>query len=291
MVKSMTGYGVWNGKIGPKRISIETKSVNHKFCEVNLRIFPRYSSLEGPIVEFAKSYFNRGRVDIFIRDQSGIEGHAPAKIDTDRLKEYHQKLKRVAKNLNLDSKINLDTLLSLPQVVVPEEEEDLEKFWRKLRVGIKSAFDSLEKMRNKEGKSIGIFLEKQIRVMLKEIKSIEILVPKNVKIHQGNLEERIRKLASSVEFDEQRLAQEIAYFVDRTDISEELQRLKQHIKHFGEVLKEKVPLGRKLDFLLQEMNREVNTLSSKAQNATISGHVVECKHALEKMREQVQNVE
>ena len=291
MIKSMTGYGIAQGKVGDRRVVVETKSVNHKFCEVNLRLSPRISFLEGKISEAAKAYFSRGRIDILVKEEPGAVRDAPARVDLIKLKAYHQILKQAAKSLKIGEEVGLDVLLTVPEVVVTDEEEDLEKLWKQLETLLKKSFAALEKMREREGEGILTFLESEIGILNREVKSVVGLVPENVEHHRRQLKERIAKLAQGVELDPQRLAQEVAYFVDRTDISEELQRLQQHFGHFHEILKESGPQGRKLDFLLQEMNREANTLSAKAQNAEISQRVVNCKHSLEKIREQVQNVE
>ena len=291
MIKSMTGYGIAQGKVGDRRVVVETKSVNHKFCEVNLRLSPRFSFLEGKISEAAKIYFSRGRIDILVKEEPGAVREAPARVDLAKLKAYHKTLKEAAKSLKIGEDVSLNVLLTLPDVVITDEEEDLEKIWKQLDVLLKKSFIALEKMREREGEGILRFLKSEIGVLDREVKAVVGRVPENVEHHQRQLKERIAKLAQGVELDPQRLAQEVAYFVDRTDISEELQRLQQHFGHFHEILKESGPLGRKLDFLLQEMNREANTLSAKAQSADISQRVVNCKHSLEKIREQVQNVE
>jgi TIGR00255 family protein len=291
MLKSMTGYGVVQGKLGSRRVAIETKSVNHKFCEINLRLSPRYTFLEGKIAEFTKSRFNRGRIDVLIKEESPNAPKGPVKVDMERLKGFYQDLKKAAKVLKIPGEITLSSLLNLPQVLLTEEEEDLEAIWKELQPLLKASFVSLEKMRVREGQGISRFFTQHLAQFAKEIQAIEAWVPKNVELHRVQLLDRIQKLSTGVELDPQRLSQEVAYFVDRSDISEELQRLESHVAHFRELLGGREPVGRKLDFLVQEMNREVNTLSAKAQNAEISRRVVECKHLLEKMREQVQNVE
>lgn len=291
MLSSMTGYGVVQGKIGGKRTIVETKSVNHKFCEVNLRLSPRYAPLEGRIVEFTKTFFSRGRIDVLIRDENHHSDPGIAKVDVAKLKAYHQILQKAAKSLRLKDDIDLKTLIALPDVIVTQEEEDLEKTWNQLKPVLKTSFEALEKMRRKEGVSLDSFLKEQLSHLEKEVAWIQKRVPDQVEIHRKNLIERLGKITQGVEVEPQRLAQEIAYFVDRSDITEELHRLTHHTKHFIAVLKSSEAVGRKLDFLLQEMNREVNTLSAKAQSAEISQRVVECKHLIEKMREQVQNVE
>ncbi len=291
MIKSMTGYGIVQGKVGGRRVVIETKSVNHKFCEVNLRLSQRFSVLEGKIAEAAKSFFSRGRIDILVKEEAVQPGEGSVRIDVARLKDYHKGLKAAAQALKLPGDIRLETLLTLPEVLITEEPVDLESLWRQLESLLKKSFIALEKMRQKEGLAIAKFFRDELQSLSGEVRAVEKVVPDNVEHHRRQLNERVARLASGVELDPQRLAQEVAYFVDRTDISEELQRLKHHIAHFGEILDEQGPLGRKLDFLLQEMNREANTLSAKAQSAEISQKVVNCKHCLEKLREQVQNVE
>lgn len=291
MIKSMTGYGLVQGKVGDRRVVVETKSVNHKFCEVNLRLSQRFSVLEGKIAESAKSFFSRGRIDILIKEESVQPGESHVRIDLARLKNYQKELKSAAKVLKISDEVSLQTLLTLPDVLITEEPVDLESLWRQLESLLKKSFVALEKMREKEGLAIAKFFHDELKSLSSEVKAVEKVIPDNVEHHRKQLNERVAKLASGVELDAQRLAQEVAYFVDRTDISEELQRLKHHIVHFEEILSEQGPLGRKLDFLLQEMNREANTLSAKAQNAEVSQKVVNCKHCLEKLREQVQNVE
>jgi uncharacterized protein (TIGR00255 family) len=287
----MTGYGVVQGKIGSRRAVVETKSVNHKFCEVNLRLSPRYLPLEGRIVEFTKSYFSRGRIDVLIRDEPHPSDPGIAKIDVAKLKAYYQSIQKAARALKLKNSVDLNTLLSLPDVIATQEETDLEKTWGQLKPLLKTSFAALEKMRSKEGASLDKFFKEQLSILEGEIAWITKRVPDQIEHHRKNLLERIGKMTDGVEADPQRLAQEIAYFVDRSDISEELHRLSHHVKHFLNILQDSDVIGRKLDFLLQEMNREVNTLSAKAQSAEISEHVVECKHVVEKMREQAQNVE
>lgn len=290
MLQSMTGYGSAQGSIGPRRLVVETRSVNHKFCEVNLRLPPRYAVLEGRITDFTRQFFSRGRFDIFIKDYA-LEVETTVKINEAKLRAYDKALRKAAKALALKPDISLELLLSLPHVFVSEEEAGGEKYWRPLQAVLKASFISLEKMRQQEGQATATFLKKQLDGLSKEVKVIQGELVTSVEQHQKQLGERIQKLLAGVAVDAQKLAQEVAFYVDRTDVSEELQRLTHHIEHFYRLLAEKGPVGRKFDFLLQEMNRETNTLSAKAQNAQVSQRVVECKHLLEKMREQVQNIE
>lgn len=291
MLQSMTGYGSAKGKIDNRLVLIEVKSVNHKFCEISLRASQKYSVLDGRILELAKSFFSRGRIEISIKEYVQETGSSEAKIDLSKLRSYHRTLKKAARLLKINDDISMDTLIHLPNVLKIEEEEDVEKFWLRLSPLLKNSFVSLEKMRKKEGAATGRFLTSQLEKLKTETAWIKKQVVGNVDRHQKNLNDRLAKLLAVNQVDPQKLAQEVAFFADKTDVSEELQRLEQHGTHFSELLQSKEAVGRKFDFLLQEMNREVNTLSAKAQDAMISRHVVECKHLLEKMREQVQNVE
>ncbi|MDX1386556.1 MAG: YicC/YloC family endoribonuclease, partial [bacterium] len=229
MLKSMTGYGSAMGVVGSHRLSVEVKSVNHKYCEVNFRIASAYASLESRVVEMAKNHFKRGRIDVFVRGdyQNGLG--APLHLDVKKLKNFHGELIKASKALKISPNIDLNTLLAFPQMVMVEEEEDLNRFWKGLEALLKKAFSNLEKMRNREGKGISSFLMEQLKFLAKEVKWIEGKVPKTVQGHQEHLEDRIKKITQNLELDPIRLAQEVAYFVDRTDISEELQRLDDHI--------------------------------------------------------------
>jgi uncharacterized protein (TIGR00255 family) len=291
MPKSMTGFGQARGKIRGRRVSIELKSVNHKYCEVNLRIPSRYFILEPRVAELTKTYFQRGRIDIFVRDEGFSGSEAPVRIDRQKLKGFYRELKGAAKALGLQSPIDMNTLLGFPHMFLVEEEEDLEKYWAGLRPLLKSALESLDKMRLREGGGISSFFSQQLKLLDQEVQKIEKNIPQILTKHQDMLHERLGKLAVDIQLDPHRLAQEVAHFVDRTDVSEEVQRFTAHRQHFLQLIKSQQPIGRKLDFLLQEMMREVNTLSAKIQDAKISQRVVEIKHALERMREQVQNVE
>ncbi|HCU24795.1 MAG TPA: YicC family protein [Deltaproteobacteria bacterium] len=291
MIKSMTGYGFVQGRLGRRRVVAETKSVNHKFCEVNLRLAPSYLVFEGKIAELAKSFFSRGRIDILLKEESPAGRESASRIDFKKLREYYETLRKAAQKLKIPGELDINTLVTLPQVLVPEEEEDLDSLWEQVAAMLRKSFTALEKMRQREGAAIGRFFKDELKILAEAVDTVEVMVPKNVEYHRAQLQERIAKLAPGIELDPARLAQEIAYFADRTDISEELQRLKHHIGHFHELLQVSGPLGRKLDFLLQEMNREANTLSAKVQDSKISQRMVACKHSLEKLREQVQNVE
>lgn len=289
-MKSMTGYGMQEIEVKKGKITLEAKTVNHRFCEVNLRLPARLTSLEAPLAEFAKKFFSRGRVDLFVRDNAEAK-KKEVKIDEARLQEYLKLFQLLSQKIPSYAPPQLENFLNLPQVLSFEDEpEDLASTLSLLREGFRMLLEKVDQMRILEGKGIQKDLLNYLESIAMHVRKIEERRPQTVLELQARLKERIEKLAQS-SADEWRLAQEIAYFVDRSDFSEELQRLKSHLLHFRQVLEENEPIGRKLDFLLQEMNREVNTLGSKASDFEISKWIVDCKHELEKMKEQVQNVE
>lgn len=286
----MTGYGRGELRFGKRKIVFEVKTVNHRFCEVNLRLPSRFYPLEPDLTEFTKRSFSRGRVDIFVREV-GANGKGQVKVDEDVLERYLQILKKLSRQVKQTQLPHLETLLNLPQViVVEEEEEDLRVALVQFKKALHEVFVKVENMREKEGKGLEKDFSDRLDLLEDLTQRIEEKIPEMIREYQARLKDRIEKLVQQIP-DEWRLAQEVAYFVDRTDVSEEIQRLKSHLDHFREVLKEKGSVGRKLDFILQEMNREINTLGAKAQHSMVSKWVVDCKHELEKMREQVQNVE
>jgi len=289
-MKSMTGYGAAETTAGHKKLYVEVRTVNHRFCEVNFRLPSHLFSLETELLDFTKKCFQRGRIDIQVREKSeGVK--AKVRIDEAQLETYIKLHQKIAKKLKVKNAPQVEDLLTLPKVLVLEEEEaQLKDFVSPLKKALTQAFKNVDQMRLKEGREIQKTFQKHLSLLEAYVEKVQSQIPKMLEDYKLRLKERIEKL-SSQNLDEWRLSQEIAYYVDRTDVAEELQRLSSHLQHFSDVLKEEEPVGRKLDFLLQEMNREINTLGSKAQNSLVSQWVVCCKHELEKMREQVQNVE
>ncbi|MBF0493190.1 MAG: YicC family protein [Deltaproteobacteria bacterium] len=290
-MRSMTGYGTGDFEWKKKKIHLEVKTVNHRFCEVNLRIPPRYSILELELQDFSKKNFERGRIDIFIREQNASSVKKII-VDEDQLQRYLKMIQQLSKKYGLSKEVPAERFFSFPGVVSVEEEPETEisLLLPELKKNLEKVFQKVKKLREKEGEGIKKDFFNRLDFIEKNILAVEKQIPGVISLYKTRLQERIEKmLKNSVE--ESRLAQEVAYFVDRSDTSEEIQRLKSHISHFREVFKEKDAIGRKLDFILQEIHRELNTLGSKAQDSEISRWIVASKHELEKMREQVQNVE
>jgi uncharacterized protein (TIGR00255 family) len=294
MIKSMTGYGTATVQTETGRsYTVEVKSVNHRYCDVNVRLPAKLSFLEQDLKKLIKERFDRGRFDAYISlDEFGKETKQVS-FDKDLAAQYLEKLRELGTYLELESRIDLFSLTRMPEVLKIEQAElDQDEAKGRLAEITNEALEHLEQMRIHEGQ----ILEKDIVSHLEQIRSIVHSIGQNAKStpeqYKATLEERVKRLTEGViEIDEERLIQEIVLFCDKIDISEELTRLNGHIDHFLHLLNSQNVVGRKLDFLIQEMNREINTIGSKSNNADISQQVVEIKSILEKIREQVQNVE
>jgi uncharacterized protein (TIGR00255 family) len=294
MIKSMTGYGTATTQTESGRsYTVEIKSVNHRYCDVHVKLPGKLSFLEHDIKKLVKNRFHRGRFDLyFALDEFGQESKQIT-FDRELAEQYLQQLRDLGSYLAIESPIDILSLTRMPDVLKVEATE-LDQDEAKIEVEqiLHQALNHLEEMRIHEGQVLNddvVAHLEHIQELVTEIARQAVTTPLQYK---AALEERIKRLVdNSVEIPEERLVQEIALFVDRIDVSEELTRLDGHIAHFLHLLRIQDVVGRKLDFLIQEMNREINTIGSKSNNGDISKQVVEIKAILEKIREQVQNVE
>ncbi len=294
MIKSMTGYGTATLESEAGRsYRIEIKSVNHRHCDVHVKLPGKLSFLEHEMKKVIKARFERGRFDLYLSLDEFGEKVKMITFDKDLAATYLKMLQELGRALNLDTQVDLLSLTRLPDVLRVEQAElNEEEIKAEIEQALQHALEHLEQMRIHEGE----ILEKDVVTHLENIRAFVEAIARNAEktpVHYKEvLEERIKRLTENVvEIDEERLSQEVAIFADRIDISEEVTRLNGHIEHFLHLLKEPHAVGRKLDFLVQEMNREINTIGSKSNNADISKQVVEIKAVLEKIREQIQNVE
>lgn len=292
MVKSMTGFGRSQIIDQGYQVSCEVRSVNHRFLDINLRLSRRYNILEERIKEEIKKSVNRGRLDVSINIEKIDESTRNIKVDKDLAIAYHNYLKELAENLNISPEIKVIDIFRLPEVfTLEDQEEDLELTWDVLRKSLILAMDSLVEMRSKEGKNLAEDIVSRNNLTLSMVNRIEVRSPEVAKEHHEKLNRRIADLVTQEMVDEQRIIQEAAIFADKSNITEEIVRLKSHIKHLDEVLEDGESIGRKCDFLVQEMFREINTIASKANDLEIGRIVVDAKSELEKIREQLQNIE
>ena len=292
MIKSMTGYGNAKERTPGGFASVEIKSINHRFLEVSCRLPGDLSSYEDKIQGLIKKKIIRGKL-YFNLIEEGIINHVGAlSVDMELAKKYYNKLKKVKKTFNLDKDINLKDIVSFPGIVSYKiSEKDILKIWPMLEKIINKALDKLIKTREREGRYLKQDLNKRLKIIAKSLKIIDSKSFKNVKAYKRKLEKKIKEISGISAPSNERLEIEVALFAKNSDISEEITRLLGHLDHFAKVIKKAKEIGKTLDFLAQEMHREANTIGAKSNDATISSNVIEMKSAIEKIREQVKNIE
>lgn len=290
----MTGHGRGECVRDGYRIAVELSSINRKQLELSINLPRELDSLEGKVREAVNRKLSRGRLTARVSLETADDNSAgQVQLNKELARAYADEFRTLAEDLDLADNVTLDTLLRAPGVVQSNGAAlDADAFWPALDKALKGALKDLVEMRQAEGTNLATDLSKRIKSIAKAITRIEKQSPKVVERYRKNLADRIAELCNeSLELDADRLAREVAYFADRCDISEEITRLKSHFEQFDGFVKATKPVGRTLDFLSQEMNREINTIGSKANDSTISKEVVTVKAELEKFREQVQNVE
>jgi uncharacterized protein (TIGR00255 family) len=288
----MTGFGRADVNLSGYQIVCEIKGVNHRFLDLNVRMSRRYSTLEDRIREKVKQYIVRGRVDIFLNIGRTADSERNIKVDKELAMIYHESLKELAINLQIPSNISIMDVAQLPEVIsLEDQEEDLELLWQALATALDEALTSLTLMRKREGQALVTDILERNGVIREAMSKIEERSPLVVQDHAERMKKRLAEMLGEVGVDESRLAQEIAIFADRASITEEIIRMNSHCHQLEKLLQAQESVGRKCDFLIQEMFREVNTIASKANDLEIGKMVVELKAELEKIREQVQNIE
>ncbi|HBQ27107.1 MAG TPA: YicC family protein [Syntrophomonas sp.] len=292
MVKSMTGFGRGQTNDCGYSVNCEIKGVNHRYFDPFIRISRRYSLLEDRIKEELRKYISRGRLEININIEKTGESKRNIKVDKDLAIAYYNYLKELAEKLNISQEIHIIDVFRLPEVFsLQDEEEDLEIVWTVLKQSLDLAMESLVDMRVKEGFNLAEDIQSRNRVILKMVEQLETRSPQVSLEHGERLRTRISEFMEQDFVDQQRLLQEIAIFAEKSNITEEIVRLKSHSMHLEELMQSEDAVGRKSDFLVQEMFREINTIASKANDLEMNRIVVEVKAELEKIREQLQNIE
>lgn len=293
MLVSMTGFGRGEGSDGMRRYVCEVRSVNHRFKDIGLKMPKDLYPLEERIRGLIDSRVSRGRIDVYISYEYVAPRPRRIQVDEGLASSYFDSIRSLATALGVPPDVSVSVLLSLPEVVrIEEQPEDLEKIWEGLEGVLGEAFDGLAHMRTVEGAKLQDDLLKRLDKIGQLVDGIELRAPGVVEDYRARLSQRVQELLGGVNVDPDRLAMEVAIFADRSDISEELVRLRSHLSQMRQaIMADDAPVGRKIEFLLQEIQREVNTIGSKANDAGIAGAVVEIKSEVEKVREQVQNVE
>ena len=292
MIRSMTGFGTAEVELGGQRLSAQVQSVNHRFAEVSVRVPRSLAPFENPLRQLLAQLLTRGKITFVAVWDGGEDPARRAHIDTERAREYLVQLRTLRDELGLDEEIDLATLLSLPDVVGTAGPADSdEQTWEAVEKLARVAAADLLSMRAREGDALKKEFLLRLHLVEKHLARVEARAPLRPVEAKEKLEARLRPLLGDLPVDPTRLAQEIAFLAERLDCTEECVRLRAHIGQYRALLDDPEPAGRKLNFLLQEMNREVNTMGSKANDAELAAFVIELKDELEKLREQVQNVE
>lgn len=292
MIRSMTGYGRAEGASKGRSFVVELRSVNHRYCDVVVRL-PKYlASLEDSFKKKVQGRFTRGHIEISVSFTGTSAVPKRFKLDLESAEAYYRTLKKLKEALQLSGEIDLSLLTNFKEMItIDEPTEDIERLARFLDKVVDRALSSLEKMRQQEGRALAKELSGRLQGFTKMLVLVKAREKEVVDAYHQRVQTRASELSRGLNIDPARLAQEVALFADRSDISEETARLKTHLEQFHKMLQKEEAVGRSLDFLLQEMNREVNTIGSKANDVEISLQVVAMKSELEKIREQVQNIE
>ena len=293
MIKSMTSFGRAQGEEGKGYLfSIEMKSVNNRYLDLNIRMPKFMILLEEEIRKIINTRLNRGKVDVFINYKSYEKASAMPKLNLEVAKGYYNCLNELQKEFNIENDITVSKLANFPEVLTLEEkEENLDEVLKEIKPLIEVSLDKMLEMRIREGEKLKEDILIKLNDIEEKVKTIEGFADDLPKTYKQRLEERLSELTKGLNVDEERIAVEVAIFADKVAIDEEVIRLKSHIGQMRKTLNLEEPVGRKLDFIVQEMNRETNTIGSKANDINITNIVIDIKNLIEKIREQVQNIE
>ena len=292
MIKSMTGFGRCEVQKDARKFTVELKGVNHRYLDVNIRMPKKLNFFETAIRTLLKSYATRGKVDIFITYEDASQNQLSVKYNEVLAAEYLKYLNQMAEEFGLENDIRVSTLSRYPEVFTMEEQtEDEEELWNGLKEALEGAFTQFVETRTTEGENLKKDILEKLGNLEELVGYIEERSPQIVKEYREKLEEKTRELLADTQIEEGRIAAEVILFADKICTDEEVVRLKSHISHMRNTLEEKEGIGRKLDFIAQEINREANTILSKANDIEVSDCAISLKTEIEKVREQIQNIE
>lgn len=292
MIKSMTGFGRCEIAENNRKFTVEMKSVNHRYLDVSIKMPKKFNFFEAAIRGELKDYISRGKVDIFITYEDFSEDNSSVRYNKDVAAEYLKYLRQMAEDFQLDDDIRVSTLSKYPEVFTMEENNDNEEeLWKELQRAVRGAAEMFVQSRITEGERLRDDLVEKLDGMLSLVDFITERSPQVVAEYRQRLEDKVRELLGDNTVDESRLLTEVTIFADKACVDEELVRLRSHIETTKATLIEGGIVGRKLDFIAQEMNREANTTLSKSNDLEISNCAIELKTEIEKVREQIQNIE
>ena len=289
---SMTGYGKGVSKRDGKTITIEIKTVNHRFLDCNIKLPRNFLFVEDRVKKAVSSALSRGHVDLYLTYEQSSADEGAYTVDLDLASNYLAAVKKLADNTGLENDVTLSTLLRVGDIVARQQDVDDEDLLAEMTLeATNAALDNLKAMREREGRSQKADISSKLDAIQASLASIKEFAPKVVEDYRAALETRISEVVGASLVDRQRLATEVALFADHCAIDEEITRLSTHISNMRALLEASEPVGRKMDFLVQEFNREANTIGSKANDMRITAQVLAIKNEIEKMREQAANIE
>lgn len=292
MIKSMTGFGRAEVTEGDRKFTVEIKSVNHRYLDVNIKMPKKLNFFESSIRNLLKEYIQRGKVDLFINYEDYSEKNICVKYNKEIAEEYMNYFGQMAEQFQLKNDIQVSALARFPEVFSMEEMTvDEQQLWHLLEKALRKATEGFVAARIQEGEALLHDLIDKLDGMISHVDYIEQRSPQIVEEYRSRLEDKVRELLANVQMDENRILTEVTIFADKICVDEETVRLRSHIESTRQTLLEGGGIGRKLDFIAQEMNREANTILSKTNNLDVSNHAIELKTEIEKVREQIQNIE
>lgn len=292
MIKSMTGFGRCEIADKERKITVEMKAVNHRYLDVNIKMPKKLNFFESSIRTLLKEYIQRGKVDIFITYEDYTENNVILKYNQELAAEYVKYIRQMAEDFSLNNDLQACTLSRYPEVLTMEEQTvDEDALWATLEKAIRGAAEQFVETRIKEGNNLRDDLMQKLDGMIQHVDEIEKRSPEIIAEYRQKLQDKVNELLNDTQIEESRLATEVTLFADKICTDEETVRLKSHILATKETLSQGGSIGRKLDFIAQEMNREANTILSKANDLTVSDIAINLKTDIEKVREQIQNIE
>ena len=292
MIKSMTGFGRSEIVKGNRKISVEIKSVNHRYLEAGIKMPKKLNVFESRMRDLLKKYATRGKIDIFINYEDASESQVNLKFNQNIADEYMAIFNNMSEKYNLKNDMTVGGLARFPEVITMDEvQEDEEELWHFIEEAMKAALEQFVNTRILEGENLKKDLLGKLDHMEELVAFVEKRSPEIMKEYRSKLESKVKELLGDTTIDESRIATEVIIYADKICVDEETVRLRSHIEHARKCLNEEGGIGRKMDFIAQEMNREANTTLSKANDIEISNAAIDLKTEIEKVREQIQNIE
>ncbi len=292
MIKSMTGFGRAESVTTERKIVIEMKSVNHRYCDMNIKMPKKLNFFESAIRNHLKKYIGRGKIDIFISYEDYTENNLCVKYNQEIAAEYVKYIQQMAEDFSLKSDLSAGALSRYPEVLTLEEQsENEDELWKEIEVILDEAATKFVESRTKEGEALKSDLIEKLDGMIEMVDYIENVSPSLIESYRERLETKVGELLENSAIDENWIAAEVTIYADKICVDEETVRLRSHIENTKSILLEGGNVGRKLDFIAQEMNREANTILSKANSLDVSNKAIDLKTEIEKVREQIQNIE